>query len=66
MLIKLYIHPDKLVSIKNNDAVLAKQMPNSQYEIEIFIDTRLYNVSNQQNGVLIKRKSLIERLLKRK
>ena len=59
MLIKLYIHPDKLVSIKNNDAVLAKQMPNSQYEIEIFIDTRLYNVSNQQNGVLIKRKSLI-------
>ena len=66
MLIKLYIHPDKLVSIKNNDTVLAKQMPNSQYEIEIFIDTRLYNVSNQQNGVLVRKKSFLERLLKRK
>ena len=66
MLIKLYIHPDKLVSIKNNDAVLAKQMPNSQYEIEIFIDTRLYNVSNQQNGVLVRKKSFLERLSKRK
>lgn len=66
MFIKLYLHPDKLISLRNKDAVLAKQMPNSQYEIEIFVDITKYEVSNQQNGVLVRKKSFLERLLKRK
>lgn len=66
MLVKLYLHPDKLISLRNGDMVIAKQMPNSQYEVEIFVDITKYNVSNQQNGVLIKKKSFLERLLKRK
>ena len=66
MFIKSYLHPNKLRSLRNKDAVLAKQMPNSQYEIEIFVDITKYEVSNQQNGVLVRKKSFLERLLKRK
>ncbi|MBQ2639268.1 MAG: hypothetical protein IJF92_00680 [Bacilli bacterium] len=65
MLVKLYIHPNKLTNLNNNEAVLAKQMPNSQYEIEVFIDTREYNISYQQNGVLVSKKTFIQRLFKK-
>ena len=65
MLVKLYIHPNKLTNLNNNEAVLAKQMPNSQYEIEVFIDTREYNISYQQNGVLVSKKTFTQRLFKK-
>lgn len=66
MYIKLYIHPDKLINLRNHDSVLAKQMPNSQYEIEIFVNIEEYNISNQQNGVLIQKKKSIKNIFKRK
>lgn len=65
MLIKLYIHPNKLTNLKNDEAVLAKQMPNSQYEIEIFVDTKNYRVSYQENGVLLEKKTFLDKLFKR-
>lgn len=65
MLIKLYIHPNKLTNLKNNEAVLAKQMPNSQYEIEILVDVKNYKVSYQENGVLLEKKTFLDKLFKR-
>lgn len=66
MFIKLYIHPNKLTNLKNNEAVLAKQMPNSQYEIEIFVNVKDYNISYQENGVLLSKKTFVEKYLKRR
>lgn len=65
MLIKLYIHPNKLINLKNHEAVLAKQMPNSQYEIEIFVSSKDYKVSFQENGVLLIKKKFLEKIFKR-
>lgn len=65
MLIKLYIHPNKLTNLKNNEAVLAKQMPNSQYEIEILVNVKNYKVSYQENGVLLEKKTFLDKLFKR-
>ena len=65
MLIKLYIHPNKLTNLKNNEAVLAKQMPNSQYEIEILVNVKNYKVSYQENGVLLEKETFLDKLFKR-
>lgn len=65
MFVKLYIHPNKLMNLKTGDSVLAKQMPNSQYEIEIYVNLKDYKISDQQNGVLISKKNFIEKHFKR-
>ena len=62
MLIKLYIHPNKLI---NHEAVLAKQMPNSQYEIEIFVSSKDYKISFQENGVLLIKRKFLEKIFRR-
>lgn len=61
MFIKLYIHPNKLENLKNNESILAQQMPNSQYEVEIYVDYRKYNVKFQSNGVLVSKRRLWRR-----
>jgi len=65
MIVKVYIHPDKLSHLTNGDSVLAKQMTMSQYDIEIYLDTKKYHIVNQSNGVLVSKKSWLDRLLRK-
>lgn len=66
MFIKVYIHPSKLTNIKKKESILAQQMSSSQYDIELFINTNQYTITYQSNGVLIKKKSILDRILRRK
>lgn len=63
--IKIYIHPDKLAHLNRGDSVLAKQMTMSQYDIEIYIDSKKYHVVNQSNGILVSKKSLFDRIFRK-
>lgn len=62
MLVKVYIHPRKLINIENKEPVLAKQMTSSQYDIEMLIDTDKYFIMYQSNGVLISKRSIMSRI----
>lgn len=66
MFIKIYIHPDKLSNLQNSkEPVLVRQMTMSQYDIEVFINTKKYKIINQSNGLLISKKTLFERIFKK-
>lgn len=65
MFIKVYLHPDKLSHLTKGDSVLAKQMTMSQYDVEIYLDTRKYHLVNQSNGILVSKKSWLDRILRK-
>ena len=62
MLIKLYIHPNKLEALQNKEPIIAKTMTTSQYDIEIFVNTKKVKIIPQGDGVLLIRYKFIERL----
>lgn len=62
MLIKLYIHPNKLEALQNKEPIIAKTMTTSQYDIEIFVNTKKVKIIPQGDGVLLTRYKFIERL----
>lgn len=65
MLIKLYIHPNKLEALQKGEAVIAKTMTASQYDVEILVNTKKVKLIYQTKGVLIQKRNLLRRIFKK-
>ena len=65
MIIKVYINSSKIKELDEGAPVLVKQMPLSQYDVELFIDTKKFRVTNQSNGILLIKKKWYEIIFRR-
>lgn len=63
MKIKVYMHYLKLKDFMDYQPVVIRTSFSSQEDIETFIDLRKVYMQKQNNGMIIRRKKPIERLL---
>ena len=62
-MIKVYIHYLKLKDYMNHEPIVVKTSFSSQDDIEVFIKLKDVIMKKQDNGMIIKRKTLLDRIM---